>query len=158
MNPLVPWSKEAIDAIIARFVREPGALMLVLHEMQDTFGCIPPESIAVIAAGLNLSRAEVHGVVTFYRDFRRERPGRHTIAVCRAESCQAMGGNALAEHIKTRLGIDFGRTSADGSFTLEPVYCLGNCACSPAVMIDHELRGRVSPAGFDAICERLRKS
>jgi formate dehydrogenase subunit gamma len=100
---------------------------------------------------LNLSRAEVHGVVTFYHYFRRSRPGAHTVSVCQAEACQSMGAEALTAHARRRLGIDFHQTSADGRFSLEPIYCLGNCACSPAVMIDGRLYGRVTPERFDAL-------
>jgi formate dehydrogenase subunit gamma len=100
---------------------------------------------------LNLSRAEVHGVVTFYHYFRHSRPGAHTVSVCQAEACQSMGAEALTAHARRRLGIDFHQTSADGRFSLEPIYCLGNCACSPAVMIDGRLYGRVTPERFDAL-------
>jgi formate dehydrogenase subunit gamma len=107
---------------------------------------------------LNLSRAEVHGVVSFYHDFRHEPPGRNVVRVCRAESCQAMGAVALADHVRKCLGTDFGGTSADGVFSLEAVYCLGNCACSPAVVINGELIGRVTPASFDgAITSLIRR-
>ena len=125
--------------------------MLILREVQDRFGYVPRESVPVIAQALNLSRAEVHGVVTFYHDFRSAPPGRNVIRLCRAESCQAMGAVALAEHVRARLGVGFGETTRDGAFTLEPVYCLGNCGCSPAMMLDDELFGRVSPARFDQL-------
>src|SRR5580692_6447490 len=140
-----------IDEIAAGLADRPGALMLVLHAVNDRLGFIPPEAVPAIASALNLSRAEVHGVVSFYHDFRSERPGRKIIRVCRAESCQAMGAVALAEHIQSRLGIEFGQTSADGDFTLEPVYCLGNCACSPAIVVGEDLYGRVDPKRFDEI-------
>jgi formate dehydrogenase subunit gamma len=128
-----------------------GALLSILHALQDRFGYIDPAAVPLIADALNLSRAEVHGVVTFYHDFRESPPGRQVVRVCRAEACQSMGGERLAAHIKERLGIDFHETSADGSFTLEPVFCLGDCACSPAVMIDGRLHGRVDPARFDRL-------
>jgi formate dehydrogenase subunit gamma len=140
-----------IDEIAAGLADRPGALMLVLHAVNDRLGYIPPEAVPAIASALNLSRAEVHGVVSFYHDFRTERPGRKIIRVCRAESCQAMGAVALAKHIQARLGIDFGQTSANGDFTLEPVYCLGNCACSPAMLVGDDLYGRVNPQRFDEI-------
>ena len=108
----------------------------------------------LVAEALNLSRAEVHGVVTFYHDFRQAAPGRHVVRVCRAEACQSMGSERLAEHIKGRLGIDFHETSADGRFTLEPVFCLGDCACSPALMLDGKLHGRVDAAVFDRLVAR----
>jgi formate dehydrogenase subunit gamma len=105
----------------------------------------------VVAEELNLSRAEVHGVVTFYHFFRRTPPGAHTVSLCQAESCQSMGAEALAEHAQKRLGIEFHQTTADGRFSLEPIYCLGNCACSPAAMIDGQLYGRLTPEAFDAL-------
>ena len=143
---------EAEAALIAERLREkPGALMLVLHEVQARFGFIPREAVPPIAKALNLSRAEVHGVISFYRDFRTEPGGCHTVRVCRAESCQAMSGEQLASHAVRSLGVDFGGTTDDGQFTLEPVYCLGNCACSPAVMVDGELYGKVTPEKLDVI-------
>jgi formate dehydrogenase subunit gamma len=147
-----------IDEIAAGLADRPGALMLVLHAVNDRLGYIPPEAVPAIASALNLSRAEVHGVVSFYHDFRTERPGRKIIRVCRAESCQAMGAVALAKHIQARLGIDFGQTSANGDFTLEPVYCLGNCACSPAIIVGDDLYGRVSPQRFDEILSSVTSS
>ena len=141
----------AIEAIAARLRDRPGALMLILHEVQDRFSYVPRESVPIIAHALNLSRAEVHGVVTFYHDFRHEPPGRNVIRLCRAESCQAMGAVALAEHVRGRLGVGFGETTSDGDFTLEAVCCLGNCGCSPAMVLNDELYGRVSPARFDEL-------
>ena len=141
----------AVESIATRLKDRPGALMLILHEIQDRFGFVPRESVPTIAHALNLSRAEVHGVVTFYHDFRHEPPGRNVIRLCRAESCQAMGAVALADHVRGRLGIEFGETTRDGDFTLEAVYCLGNCGCSPAMVLNDELYGRVSPARFDEL-------
>ena len=155
-NGNAPFDPRTIDEIVAPLAGKPGALMLVLHAVNDRFGYIPPDAVPAIARALNLSRAEVHGVVSFYHDFRTEPPGRKIIRVCRAESCQAMGGAALAAHIQARLGIDFGATSANGDFTLEPVYCLGNCALGPALMIDEQLQGRVSPERFDELMQSLR--
>jgi formate dehydrogenase subunit gamma len=145
------FDARVIDEIAAGLADKPGALMLVLHAVNERVGYIPVEAVPAIARALNLSRAEVHGVISFYHDFRTERPGRKVIRVCRAESCQAMGAVALAEHIQSRLGIEFGQTSADGEFTLEPVYCLGNCACSPAIVVGEDLYGRVDPKRFDEI-------
>jgi len=113
--------------------------------VQNDLGCVPPESVPLIADALNLSRAEVHGVVSFYHHFRERPAGQHTIKLCRAEACQAMNGDALAEFAKTRLQLGFGETRVDGKVTLEAVYCLGNCACAPSAMIDGHLRGRVEP-------------
>ncbi|MGH8011692.1 MAG: formate dehydrogenase subunit gamma [Candidatus Binataceae bacterium] len=143
------WDKEAIIAIAESLKHEPGALLPILRGIQDRLGWIPPDSVPLIATTLNLSRAEVYGVVSFYHDFRHQAPGRNLIRVCRAESCQAMGADALAGHIKERLGIDFGHTTTDQGFTLEAVYCLGNCACSPAIMINNELLGRVTTERFE---------
>jgi formate dehydrogenase subunit gamma len=141
---------------IARSLKDvPGALMPILRRVQDELGWVPPDSIPLIANILNLSRAEVHGVVSFYHDFRHAPPGKNVIRLCRAESCQAMGSSALADHVRDRLKCDFGETSSDGRFTLEAVYCLGNCACSPAMVINGELVGRVTPGRFDETMDRL---
>jgi len=140
-----------LNDILDEYVRVPGPLLLVLHAVQRRLGFIPEDAVPVIAERLNLSRAEVHGVVSFYHHFRRSAPGRHVVQICRAESCQAMGAEHLAQHAQDRLGIRFHETTPDGAFSLEPVYCLGNCACSPAVMIDEELFGRVSPEQLDAL-------
>jgi formate dehydrogenase subunit gamma len=147
-----------IDNIVAGLADKPGTLMPVLHAIQERVGYIPPELVPAIARALNLSRAEVHGVISFYHDFRTKMPGRKIIRVCRAESCQAMGAVALADHIQKRLGINFGQTSANGDFTLEPVYCLGNCACSPAIIVGDDLYGRVSPQRFDEILSSVTSS
>ncbi len=129
----------------------PGNLLPILHGIQDTLGYIPPSSVADIAKALNLSQAEVHGVISFYHYFRVTAPGQHTIRICRAESCQSMNGKALENHAKQSLGIDFHETTADEQFSLEPVYCLGNCACSPSITIDDEVHGRVTPDKFDQL-------
>ncbi len=149
------FDPRVVDEIVAGLADKPGALMPVLHAVNERIGYIPPAAVPAIARALNLSRAEVHGVISFYHDFRTERPGRKIIRVCRAESCQAMGAVALAKHIQTRLGIDFGETSANGDFTLEPVYCLGNCACSPAIIVGDDLYGRVNPDRFDEIFSEI---
>jgi formate dehydrogenase subunit gamma len=144
-------STAELSDILDEYEHVPGPLLLVLHAVQHRFGFVPEEAVPYIAERLNLSRAEVHGVLSFYHHFRRAAPGRHVVQVCRAESCQAMGGEHLAQHAQQRLGIQFHETTPDGAFSLEPVYCLGNCACSPAVMIDEELFGRVSPDQLDAL-------
>ena len=138
---------EAIEALR----KEDGALLPILHEIQDRLGHVPRESLPVIAGALNLSRAEVHGVVTFYHHFRETPPGRRVVQVCRAEACQAVGADALVEHAKRTLGIDFHETTSDGEVTLEAVYCLGNCAVGPSMMIGDDLHGRVTPQRFDAL-------
>jgi len=143
------WDRAEVERIAQSLKHKPGALMVILRRVQDALGWVPADAVPVIAKILNLSRAEVHGVVTFYHDFRHHPPGKNVIKVCRAESCQAMGAVALAEHIKDRLGCDFGETRADGAFTLDAVYCFGNCACSPAVAVNGRLLGRVTPKRFD---------
>ena len=146
---------EERDAAIRRLAEvragEPGALLPILHAIQDEIGYVPEAAVAIVAEVLNLSRAEVHGVVTFYHFFRMKPPGRHTLYVCRAEACQSMGSRALESHVRKKLAVDFHETTADGRYTLEPVYCLGNCACSPAVMIDETVYGRVTPERLDEI-------
>jgi len=137
---------ERTRAIVADLRSLEGPLLPILHEVQEEFGYVPQEALPVIAQELNLSRAEVHGVVTFYHDYRDHPAGRHVLKLCRAEACQSMGGDALAERVKALLGIDFHQTVLDGSVTLEPVYCLGLCACAPAVMLDGEVYGRVDDA------------
>jgi len=134
--------------IVAAKQTVPGALLPILHEIQEELGYIPPESVPLIAKELNLSRAEVHGVITYYHHFRQTPPGRHVIRVCCAEACQAVGGEALADHARARL---------DGSdLTLEPVYCLGLCAIGPALQIDEAiLHARVTPEQFDALMDAL---
>lgn len=151
MNTLSEANADAVRGIVARHKGRPGPLLEILHAVQEALGYVPAAAVPLIAEGLNLSRAEVHGVVSFYHHFRHAPGGAHTVRVCRAESCQSMQGEALAEHAKRRLGIDFHGTTADGRFSLEPVYCLGNCACSPAIMIDEQLHGRVTAERFDAL-------
>ena len=136
----------------------PGGLLPLLHAIQGDLGYIPPESVAAIAAGLSLSRAEVHGVISFYHDFRSEPPGRHVVQICRAEACQAMGSRALETHVKSSLGIDYGGTTADGGISLQPVYCLGNCACSPSVRIDDDIHARVDAEKMDVLIAALADS
>ena len=125
--------------------------MPILHELQAAFGHVPEAAVSMVAQALNLSRAEVHGVVTFYHDFRREPPGRHVLKLCRAEACQAAGGNALASRAQAKLGVAIGETSADRRVTLEPVYCLGLCATAPAAMLDGRVVGRLDRTLFDAL-------
>lgn len=140
-----------LDTLIARFQGVPGALLPLLHAIQDDLGYVPESSYPAIAKALNLSVAEVHGVVTFYHHFRTEKPGKHILQICRAESCQAMGSEALEAHAKQCLDIEYHQTTADQAITLEPVYCLGNCALSPNIMLDEEVYGRVSAAELDAL-------
>lgn len=137
--------------IYADLVHQPGALLPIFHRIQERLGYVPPEAIKEIAQVLNLSRAEVHGVMTFYHDFRDTPPGRCVVKICRAEACQSMGAEALIAHAERCLGTGLHSTAADGSATLEPTYCLGNCALAPAIMIDGELKGRVTPQRFDTL-------
>jgi len=150
------------DATILRIAQElkdkPGPLLMILHGVQDEVGYVPDAAIPLIADVLNVTRAEVHGVVTFYHDFRREPPGKHIIRICQAESCQAAGSEALTAFAKQRLGVDFHQTTKDKACTLEPVYCLGNCALSPSVMVDKEVFGRVSKERFDDIVAEASQS
>jgi formate dehydrogenase subunit gamma len=135
----------------------PGALLPVLHAIQNEIGHIPDKLVGVIAEGLNLSRAEVHGVISFYHFFRTQPRGKHLIQICRAEACQAMGSKLLEKQAKALLGIDYHETSEGGVFSLEPVYCLGNCACTPSIMIDNEIHGRVNSEGFEKLITPLRQ-
>ncbi len=151
MDKLASEHAETVRRIVAGLKGRPGPLIEVLHAVQAELGYVPPAAVPLVASELNLSRAEVHGVVSFYHYFRSTPPGAHTVSVCRAESCQAVGAEALAVHARERLGVDFHETTPDGRFSLEPVYCLGNCACSPAVMIDGRLHGRVTPERLDAL-------
>ena len=144
-------------AIVADLRFLEGPLLPILHEVQQEFGYVPQEAMPVIAEELNLSRAEVHGVVTFYHDYRDHPAGRHVLKLCRAEACQTMGGDALAERVKALLGIDFHQTTLDGGVTLEPVYCLGLCACAPAVMLDGELYGRVDDQTAAELVAEVRR-
>ncbi len=150
-----PSEARIVEAALQAGADRPGALLPILHAIQDRAGYIPPAALPVIGRRLNLSRAEVHGVVSFYHHFRSVAPGRHVVRICVAESCQAMGAADLSAHAQRTLGIGFHATSADGRFTLEPVYCLGNCACSPAMLVDGELQGRVDAPRFDAIVADL---
>lgn len=140
-----------ILAIVERHRHRDGPLIEILHEVQAAVGCVPAAAVPVIARALNLSRAEVHGVVTFYHYFRSAPPGRRVLRLCRAESCQAAGSRALERHAQERLGIGFGETTPDGRLTLEAVYCLGLCACSPAAMLGQEVHGRLTPERLDSL-------
>jgi formate dehydrogenase subunit gamma len=150
-----PGSEERARAICEAHGNRPDELLEIFHAVQTEFGFVPDPALPVIANALNLSRAEVYGVLTFYHDFRRSPPGRHVVKICRAESCQAMHTDALCRHAEETLGVAFGETSADGAYTLQAVYCLGNCARSPAMMIDGDLYGCVDKKRFDAILADL---
>jgi formate dehydrogenase subunit gamma len=143
-----------ILAAIARHASSEGPLLQILHAVQQSLNHIPPAAIPIIASSLNLSRAEVHGVVTFYHFFRQHPCGTHVVQVCQAEACRSMNCEGLTARAKELLGIDFHQTTLDGQYTLEPVYCLGNCACAPSIMIDGELHGRVTA---ESLPELLRQ-
>ncbi|HVC50043.1 MAG TPA: formate dehydrogenase subunit gamma [Burkholderiales bacterium] len=151
------WDREAVQKVVEEHQCKPGALLPVLHGVQDALGYIPEDAVTVIAGGLNLSRAEVHGVISFYHFFRTSPPARHMVQVCRAEACQSMKANDLVSHIKNRLGLDFHEIDESGTFGLEPVYCLGNCSCAPAIMIDRdEIYGRMTEEKFDSLVMRIK--
>jgi formate dehydrogenase subunit gamma len=138
------WDADSALARISELQHLPGALLPILHSLQDEFGYIDKAAIPLIAEALNISHAEVHGVISFYHDFRHAPPGRHVMKMCRAEACQSMGCDRLIEHVEKKLKVKLGETTADRDFTVQEVFCLGNCALSPALMLDGELYGRVS--------------
>lgn len=144
------------SAVISELRNLEGPLIPILHGVQEEFGYVPQETLPIIAEALNLSRAEVHGVFTFYHDFRKEPAGRHVLKLCQAEACQSMGSDAIAAQIKQTLGIGFHETSKDGAVTLEPVYCLGLCACAPSAMLDGEVIGRLDADKIAEIAAEVR--
>jgi formate dehydrogenase subunit gamma len=156
-SDLSATERTAVLDACAQLKSMPGALLPILHRVQETLQFVPKDAVPVIARELNLSIAEVHGVVSFYHYFLQERPGRHVMHLCRAEACQALGSAALEAHAKASLGIDFHGTTPDGAITLEPVYCLGNCALGPSLMIDQQLHGRVTTERFDALVAANRE-
>jgi formate dehydrogenase subunit gamma len=153
--PSRDWDAETGRGLIRALKHVEGALLPILHAIQDEFGYVDAAAVPVIADELNLSRAEVHGVISFYHDFRKHAPGQHVVKICRAEACQSVGGRDSEAHAQRRLNAGFHETSADGRYTLEPVYCLGNCACAPSAMIDGKLHGRVTPKRFDQLIDAL---
>ena len=155
-SSLTAAQRSAVLDLCTRLKDVPGALMPLFHAVQDALGYVPKDSVPLIAQALNLSIAEVHGVLTFYHYFRKTPPGKHVVHLCRAEACQAVGAVELEAHAKRSLGIDFHGTTRDGAIRLEPVYCLGNCALGPSIMIDHELHGRVSTERFDELMQDTR--
>lgn len=147
---------QRVEQILTSHLGREGALLPILHDVQADFGHVPQAALPVIAKALNLSRAEVHGVVSFYHDFREAPAGRHVVKLCRAEACKSVGADRVADHAKARLGLDWHETSADGAVTLEPVFCLGLCACGPAALVDGRLMGRVDESVVDALLEGLK--
>ena len=151
----MPDALETVRQIANAHREMPGGLLPALHAVQEALGHVPDEAVPELARALNLSRAEVHGVVTYYHHFRRTPPGRHVVQICRAEACQACGGEELLAHAERALGCKAHETSADGVVTLEPVYCLGLCASSPAVQIGDKLHARVTPQKLDRLLASL---
>lgn len=151
-------NQQMILGIIDSLKQQAGALLPILHEIQASQGYVPTDAVPMIAEGLNISRADVHGVISFYHYFRTNKPGNYVIQLCRAESCQAMGAVALEKHVKQKLAIDFHETTDDGMFSLEPVYCLGNCACSPSMTIADDVHGEVDTAKFDQLIAALQSN
>lgn len=150
-----PWTEQRTRELIDGHGDREGPLLPILHAVQHAFGYVPEAAVTVIAEALNLSRAEVHGVVTFYHDFRREPAGRHVVKMCRAEACQAMGGERLVARAEDHLGTRCGETSADGRVTLEPIYCLGLCATAPSAMVDGRIVGRLDEAKLDGLLKEV---
>lgn len=147
----MPWDEDRARALIDAEAGREGAALPMLHALQDAFGCVPAQATPLLLAALRLTRAELHGLVSFYHDFRATPPGARVLRLCRAEACQSMGGAALAEGLLARLGISWGETTGDGGLTIEPVYCLGLCACAPAALLDGAPLGRLDAAALDAV-------
>jgi formate dehydrogenase subunit gamma len=156
MSRFEPWTPERASEIIAQHQNEKGAMLPILHALQEVFGCVPLDAEPLIASALNISRAEVHGTVTFYHDYRREPPGRRTLKLCLAESCQAAGGRAVEKRCKEKLGVEMGETTIDRRVTLEPVYCLGLCHSSPAAMLDHDVYGMLDEERLDELLKEAQ--
>jgi formate dehydrogenase subunit gamma len=151
-----PWAPERASEIIARYRHLEGATLPILHALQETFGCVPDAAVPLVAEALNLSRAEIHGTVTFYHDFRKAPAGRRVLKLCRAESCQAAGGDALAARAEAKLGVAMGETTLDNRVTLEPVYCLGLCHSSPAAMLDKRVFGMLDEDKIDRLVQEAQ--
>ena len=156
MNHSQEWAPQAIQAEVDALKHKPGALLPILHALQDRIGFIPEAAVPIIADALHQTRAEVHGVISFYHHFRTTPPGRHVVQICRAEACQSVGARQLEAHAKARLGVDYHQTTPDREITLEAVYCLGNCACGPSIRVDDSIRGRVTPEAFDELIDELQ--
>jgi len=152
-----PWDAGRGAEIIAAHSHHEGPTIVILHAIQDAFGYVPEPAVPMIADALNLSRAEVHGVFTFYHDFRHKPAGKHVLKLCRAEACQAAGGDALAAHAEKKLGVALGNTTADGCVTLEPIYCLGLCATAPSAMLDGRVVGRLDTKRIDALVAEAQR-
>lgn len=157
IGPLMSRAQtDAVTSVCSRLKAIPAPLMPILHGVQKELGFVPPAAVPVIAQELNLSVAEVHGVLSFYHYFRQDAGGRHVVHLCRAEACQSVGAGRVEEHAKRALGVDFHGTTKDGAIRLEPVYCLGNCSLGPSIMIDDQLHGRISTERFDELMQSTR--
>lgn len=152
------WSEKRGAEIIAQHAHQAGAALPILHALQETFGYVHADAVKMAAAALNLSRAEMHGIVTFYHDFRSAPAGDHVLKLCRAEACQSMGADALAAHAREKLRVDWHGTTTDKRLTLEPVFCLGLCACAPAAMLDNQVHGRLDAKRLDTLIDGARRS
>jgi formate dehydrogenase subunit gamma len=152
-----PWNAEIAREIISQHLMMEGAALPILQALQRTFGHIPKEAVPMVAEALNLTRAEVHGIVTFYHDLRREPAGRHVLQLCRAEACQSMGADALADHAQAMLGVKWGETTRDGAMSLEPVFCLGLCACAPSAVFDGKPIGRLDRPRLDSLLDGVKR-
>jgi formate dehydrogenase subunit gamma len=150
-SPYEPWDEQRAAEIIAENSEHEGPTLVILHALQEAFGYVPGPAIPMVASALNLSRAEVYGVFTFYHDFRKEPAGRRVLKLCRAEACQAAGGDALAARAEAKLGVALGNTTAEERVTLEPIYCLGLCAIAPSAMLDGRVVGRLDEKRLDAL-------
>jgi formate dehydrogenase subunit gamma len=157
MKSREPWNRERAAEIIEAHRSLAGAALPILHALQREFGYVDRAAVPLIADALNLSRAEVHGVLSFYHDFREAPPGGHVLKLCRAEACQSMGAEAIANAARERLQIDWNETTPDGRVTLEPVFCLGLCACAPAAMLDRRVFGRVDRARLASLINEARR-
>lgn len=151
------WSEKRGAEIIEQHAQQAGAALQILHALQETFGYVPADAVKMVASALNLSRAEVHGIVTFYHDFRSAPAGDHVLKLCRAEACQSMGADALAARAREKLRVDWHETTTDKRLTLEPVFCLGLCACAPAAMLDNQVHGRLDAKRLDTLIDGARR-
>jgi formate dehydrogenase subunit gamma len=149
------WNEAQAREIIRRHSAREGALLPILHDIQAAFGCVPAEAVPLIAEALNLTRAEVHGVVSFYHDFRDKPAGRHVLKLCRAEACQSMNSEALAQKVLDRFDLEWGETTPDGRVTVEAIYCLGLCASAPSALLDGEPMTRLTPQSIDEIARQV---
>ncbi|NQY64420.1 MAG: formate dehydrogenase subunit gamma [Alteromonadaceae bacterium] len=155
MSAITSADIDKISDILQQNKKLPGALLPILHAIQDALGFVPDDAVPLIATALNQSRAEIHGVISFYHHFLTKKTGQHQISICRAESCQSMGSITLESKIKQRLKLDYHQTSADGQYSLAPVYCLGNCACSPAIRINDDIHGEMTMDKFESLLDSM---